>query len=618
MYIQPNTTIKFLQNIPFDADYNDTVYFYPSEGQAGQAEYFDSFTKYTINENYYQRVNKGELKVQLPYSTGVQYESTAEKLYDCNYMMFRNTNFGNKWFYAFIKNVEWVNNETAKITYELDVMQTWFFDYDLEQCFIEREHSATDEIGDNLVPENLDMGYEMVTRDTVEYYSVKYNPHPTTRDEALNSWVICMLVSKPWDGSFAMDLPEKGSNQSPIVKTLQTYYFYLGQLDGVPNYSQNDLLVDGTVLYEFINPVQPTSHSFEDIYKLYINSQNNLTPDDVILIYLAPCFTTPFIKVPFLTPAYSGGQPVLPNLSISLPQTLGTSENNYTPVNKKVFTYPYVQLVGSNQQGTLSTYKFEYFKENNGQRSARFGIRGISLNNPSILCYPINYFPATASQNTPGYDYSISCNDFPQLAIPGDAFKAWWAQNKSSITTSTAFGVLSGIITTAIGAGLVGASAETGGMTAMMGKAMIGQGLTSVAKEATGVVAKRNDASHLSNSVSNLSNATYILANQDAIGIRFHTKTITAPQAKIIDDYFTMFGYACHEVKTPNRHARPHWTYTQTVGCTIKARCPGDDQKKICQIYDKGIRFWSHDTNTEIGKYYNANGTPIDNSPTAG
>ena len=29
--------------------------------------------------------------------------------------------------------------------------------------------------------------------------------------------------------------------------------------------------------------------------------------------------------------------------------------------------------------------------------------------------------------------------------------------------------------------------------------------------------------------------------------------------ARIIDDYFNMFGYATHRVKTPNRDGRPHW-----------------------------------------------------------
>lgn len=53
-------------------------------------------------------------------------EKKAEDLYDCNYLAFQNTSFGSKWFYAFITSVEYVNNITSEITFEIDVLQTYF------------------------------------------------------------------------------------------------------------------------------------------------------------------------------------------------------------------------------------------------------------------------------------------------------------------------------------------------------------------------------------------------------------------------------------------------------------------------------------------------------------
>lgn len=145
MYIEPNTTIRILKDCPLDTTYDHTVFF---KAKAEQTTYFSSLTKYTLNNQTYQRVNKNTMRVQYK----------ADDLYDCNYIMFQNTNFGNKWFYAFIKSVEYVNNITCQVEYEIDVMQTWFFDYTLGQCFVEREHSATDVAGDNTVPENLELG----------------------------------------------------------------------------------------------------------------------------------------------------------------------------------------------------------------------------------------------------------------------------------------------------------------------------------------------------------------------------------------------------------------------------------------------------------------------------
>lgn len=145
MYIAPNTTIRMLKDVPLDNTYRNTIYF---AYVANQTSYFSGKTKYTFAAQSYQRVQKGTLRIG----------RKAEDLYDCNYLMFQNTAYGNKWFYAFVTGVEYVNNETSEVSFEIDVMQTWHFDYDVKMSFVEREMSVTDKIGDNLVPENLEIG----------------------------------------------------------------------------------------------------------------------------------------------------------------------------------------------------------------------------------------------------------------------------------------------------------------------------------------------------------------------------------------------------------------------------------------------------------------------------
>lgn len=145
MYIAPNTTIRMLKDVPLDNTYRNTIYF---AYVANQTSYFSGKTKYTFAAQSYQRVQKGTLRIG----------RKADDLYDCNYLMFQNTAYGNKWFYAFVTGVEYVNNETSEVSFEIDVMQTWHFDYDVKTSFVEREMSITDNIGDNLVPENLEIG----------------------------------------------------------------------------------------------------------------------------------------------------------------------------------------------------------------------------------------------------------------------------------------------------------------------------------------------------------------------------------------------------------------------------------------------------------------------------
>lgn len=151
MYIAPNTTIRMLKDVPLDNTYRNTIYF---AYVANQTSYFSGKTKYTFAAQSYQRVQKATLRIG----------RKADDLYDCNYLMFQNTAYGNKWFYAFVTGVEYVNNETSEIRFEIDVMQTWHFDYNVNMSFVEREMSITDNIGDNLVPENLELG-EYVYKD---------------------------------------------------------------------------------------------------------------------------------------------------------------------------------------------------------------------------------------------------------------------------------------------------------------------------------------------------------------------------------------------------------------------------------------------------------------------
>ena len=161
MYIAPNSTIRLLSGVPIDKNQSDTLWF---ASVGAQTSYFMSKTVRTVTDATYQRLQRGYSRVEVP----------ADQIYGCNYMMFQNTSFGNKWFYAFINNVEYINNEVSEIRFTIDPVQTWFFDYTLNQCFVERCTPDEDEIGDNILPEPVGLGeyvvnnndYTIIGRDT--------------------------------------------------------------------------------------------------------------------------------------------------------------------------------------------------------------------------------------------------------------------------------------------------------------------------------------------------------------------------------------------------------------------------------------------------------------------
>ena len=93
MYVAPNTNVRILKNVPLDNTYRNTIFFLD---RGSQVAYFSGKTKYNLTQ----------LSYQAPWGKPLRVEVNAENLYDCNYIMFQNTSFGTKWFYAFITNVE--------------------------------------------------------------------------------------------------------------------------------------------------------------------------------------------------------------------------------------------------------------------------------------------------------------------------------------------------------------------------------------------------------------------------------------------------------------------------------------------------------------------------------
>lgn len=150
--IVPNTVIKVLKNVPLDSSYTDTRWFSSAGEQSG---YFSGKAKYTFSNVTYQRVNSSVAQPRIPLSCRVP--RVADDLYDCNYIMFQNSNYGSKWFYAFIRRVNYINPNNTEIIYEIDYLQSFLFDFEIKPSFVLREHAsaAEDDYFMNLVPEPI-------------------------------------------------------------------------------------------------------------------------------------------------------------------------------------------------------------------------------------------------------------------------------------------------------------------------------------------------------------------------------------------------------------------------------------------------------------------------------
>ena len=559
MYIEPNTDIYLLSGINWTNNYEDTVYF---SNKSVQINYMKGKIVKTFTQQSYQRHSKGTLRIL----------GKADALYTCNYLMFQNTSYGTKWFYAFITNCEYINDNTAEISYEIDEIQTWLWDLELGQCFVEREIPETDYLYENLIPENLECG---------EYEIGSYIP---------------------------VDLGEP-------------YYLVQSCTDAL---GHNDInFCNGfpsTVMY-YKTPVNDSATDPHEtrIYRLlsawFGNLQDN-NPENIINISIIP------EKLANTVYSEEGTRGEILREEVSIPTGGFSNFHGYRPKNKKLFTYPYTMLRVSNNAGQIVDYKIEDFKTTNvldGDSSFGFTLIGIANGLPSIALMPIDY-NGIYTEGQLNVDNAVVLTNFPTAPWVCDTYRAYLAQNKASITTSILSSVINGGLnavssmfsleaaTSALSlysgktgyksnpAGTITAGKQVDMAHVGMAGALIDTG-TSIASS----LAKISDTKRAGDSAYGLTNADMLLVSIGRQRFDVYCYSIKAEMAKVIDDYFSMYGYAQHKVKIPNIKSRPYWNYTKTKGCILKGSAPASSKSNICKIFDNGIRFWN--SNEIIGDY---------------
>lgn len=502
MYIAPNTIVKVFKNCPLDKSYENTILF---ASLAAQTSYFASLTGYTFSNNTYQRVNTGKIRVAM----------SVESLYNCNYMAFQNSSFENKWFYAFINSIEYINNITSEITYEIDVLQTWHFDYILKQCMVEREHSATDDPGDNTIPENLELG-EYILSD----FGVSNELRPYS-----------IVVACTFDSNL---LDVQGDLYSGVYSGLCFHAF------------DND--ASGVAACNAFIQNAVNNGKVSGIVSLFLMAKNMIN---------------------------AAGSTLPAGRTFTLAKKTTGAIDGYIPRNKKLYTYPYNFLYVTNMQGAAAVYPYEFFSTSNCQ----FTLAGDMSPNPSVILRPKN-FKGLAEND----DEKMVLSGYPQLSFNIDSYKAWLAQNATSLAVNSMSAAF-----TAVANPLAGIASAAGIVSQVYEHAIM-----------------PNQARGGAGSATNCAMGYQEFA--------FGCKHIRAEYLSIIDGYFDMFGYACHRVKIPDRGNRPEWNYVKTIGCKIDPAAtsglPGDDMEKIENLYNSGIRFW-HDP-AHIGNY-SYNNAPVTN-----
>ena len=525
-YIEPNTTIEFLNNIDLDPTYENTLYF-PSV--AAQDAYFIQRVQLRISAASYQRAGKGIIKVSV-----ASYENntpTISLLYNVHYMRFKNTNFENKWFYAFVDKVEYVNNNTVSISYAIDVIQTWLLQTTFNQCLIEREHTVTDVVGDNTVAESLETGpylnekADYVLNNTT-YTDGRFHYTPS----------VCLITSFPIEIENQPTISLRGKRIFGLETegTIYSGCYY-------------------TIILLNAEGVTALNNIIEQI------TEDTALADGLLAIFM----TTWEFRMSIVAESVADPQVLHFDVRTVLNGNYGYYIDDYVVRNKKLMCAPYNFLYVSNNQGNSQELHWEDFQN---FLDAKVQIWGNVSGNGGLISIPVDYKDA----NGRNYDEAMELTGFQLCSFTYDSFKAWLAQNAGYIG-ATATNIASDWITY-FGANLPANASVFGRVFNAVGEIY----------------------DHSRKPPQQRGNTNTSLTEQAGMmTFNFYRKHIKKEYAKIIDSYFDMYGYKTNRVGVPILDARPCYNYVKTIGCSISGNAPSDAEREIEKIFDNGVRFWS-------------------------
>lgn len=531
-----NISKVYLLDTPLESDMKHTLYF---ANASSQHSYMSNCVIKTYTNVSYQRD-----------TATFRCPAHIDSIRQCNYMMYQNTAYSNKWFYCFIEKMTYISDGLTDVVFKVDPIQTFMFDFETQPSFIEREHTNNDTRGNNTLPENFELG----------------------------EYIKNMNIGTPSWGFGSTILYAVGVSE--IVGTIN--HTPASNINGIPN-GLFYVFTDSVSILHKIAQIYDWAGKAQAIYTMFAFPKSLLwngggySVQNATWSYNIQTHTGSFsVQVP--TGSDSVGV-VGDNYTVPVPTRVGMS---YSPRNQKLLTYPYCYFNISNSAGSTVTYHYEDF-----DGTPKFKIEGIISVGCSIKAYPLNYrnmdiFTGGQQDNT--YDYGINAAKFPTISWNSDSYTNWLTQNSTDIAVSTTTAALAAI-------GTVGTGVVTGNPLAGYAGYTIG------ANAITNAVKQVYEASLMPDQAKGNTNVGDLNYTKNKNKFTIYAMSIKPEYARIIDDYFDMFGYKTLRVKKPNYNHRANWWYTKTIDIYIKGNIPNEYMQQIKDAYNNGITYWRNPSN---------------------
>lgn len=537
--------------------------------ETAQVNYFQSLPKLALMRITYQREN-GTLVV--PFN--------IEQIRTYNYVMYKNSNYGNKWFYAFITGMTYEGNTVTSVALKTDVFQTYLFDFTWKRSYIKRETVPDDTFGKHLLPESLDYGDYVMRKDNV----IEYEICTSQLEQTVTSNTPLIVVQC---SDTVGELYEQDSKSSTRLDDLHingsipdgTFnYFFYNTISDYVNFIKFRLHLDAIGKGDVINNMYLIPQkviSRKQAYLFMYDANGNVMNESVAVGTIS-------------TNTY--GMYSVQRVTVTRPTSIGS----YTPVNNKVLTYPYNYFLVTNHHGEDLDFHYEDFESSPTQPT--FLIEGNFSAICSYVARPVNskksYTPTDATQKINAE--CIRGASLPTLAWSSDYYLNWLAQNGRRQIMARDESTLNAFL----GAFETGATAYTANPEGGSLMPVAGAGLDFVGNVRRHVNMMENMkedrrvASNVPASLKGNETLGDLAFSSNSNGFGFYNYHIREDIAQKIDRFFSMYGYRVNELKIPNTKCRSEWNYIQTVGANIVGDIPEEALSEIKSLFNNGLTIW--------------------------
>ena len=566
--IAPNSEI-YLIKCPIELDNLNQLSF---ANATAQHNYFNGLPKLSLTNATFQRKDGT-----------IRWPGSMESIIEYNYCMYRNKNHGNKWFYAFIDNMEYISDGMTSIKISTDCWQTWQFDITFKRSFVEREHVNDDTFGKHTLEEGLNPGEYISAGAAINYNYVngalciacECSDLP---DEMLDYSLPdgTSLRSRPriYNGlpSGSYLLVFSGDNGSGGTAYGSLYQSIAGFLKWMDSDNKSDAII---AMYVVPKSCLPSDYAYSKIW--YISNSNNTQGTSVYI------------------PSLSTSAKTLSTYTVYKNTTI----DGYTPKNNKCFCYPYNYILISNNGGSDFVYHWEDFYDLSGIINPQFKAYGIINQGCDIKFLPINY------KNTSGYDgyiWSVSNQKLPVLSWSSDYYLNWQAKNGWNSVSQSIERMdrrSNDLQNAEEDKDIVQKSGDF--LSGVVG--WIGTTFNAIKSTISGEDYQASIVPDQAKGNANSGDLNFVVGKSN---FTLYKMCCKKEKIQIIDQYFSMYGYLVNSVKIPNITGRTNWNYVKTIGCNIVGDIPQGDLQTLKSMFNNGVTIW-HNSSTYLDYSQNNN-----------